>query len=61
MNHKVELLTCDSGDWNVLKLDGEVFASGHTIPVHEWLALLIHSGIDALETNLTDKEMEELY
>lgn len=61
MNHKVELLTCDSGDWNVLKLDGEVFASGHTILVHEWLALLIHSGIDALETKLTDKEMEELY
>jgi hypothetical protein len=36
----IELITCDSGDWDVLKVNGKIFFEGHEIPDHVWLDLL---------------------
>lgn len=61
MNHKVRLTTCDSGDWNVLEVDGEFFAAGHTFSEYDWLDLLNLVGIQAIRIQISDKEMEEFY
>ena len=57
----IELITSPRGDWEILKRDGCVFASGHSIRNYDWLALL-HSldGITVHETEISDEEMERL-
>ena len=44
-----------SGDWVIIKKDGEVVHSGHNVPLNVVVALL-----NAKETQVTDKEMESL-
>lgn len=56
--HTVEVITCDSGDWEVLKLNGKVYSEGHDIPVFVWLELLESLGVTSYEINISDKEME---
>jgi hypothetical protein len=38
----IELITCESGDWNVLRVNlGEDFEfQGHSIPDFEWIKLV---------------------
>ena len=38
--HKIELITNESGDWIILKLNDEFFAEGHSIYESEWLDLI---------------------
>lgn len=54
----VELITCDSGDWEVLKLNGKVFEEGHSIPSYAWLELLSVFNVESNEVSISDEEME---
>ena len=57
----IELITCPSGDWEILKRNGRVFASGHSIRNHEWLELLYSlDGFTIHETEISDEEMEKM-
>lgn len=53
----VELIGCTEGDWEVLIVDNEIFAEGHSIPVHEWLRL-ISKWDKTKERTISDKAME---
>jgi len=60
----IEYITCESGDWEILKVDDEYFFSGHNIPTHVWLDLLeglSNVNIVVKRTELTDEEMENLF
>ncbi len=60
----IEYITCESGDWEILKVDDEYFFSGHNIPTHVWLYLLeglSNVNIVVKRTELTDEEMENLF
>lgn len=56
----IELITCDSGDWEILRMNlGEDFAyEGHSIPNGVWIKLLEQLGY-MVETNcISDENME---
>lgn len=57
---KVEYITCLNGGWVVLKVNGDLYHSGHSVPDSMWLSLL-YSMEDVVvhETEVTDKDMEE--
>ncbi len=55
---KIELITCESGDWEVLKVDGEVRYEGHSIKIYECLELLEELGCDIFEKEISDDDME---
>lgn len=56
----IELITCESGDWAVLRSKQLNFEyQGHSIPYHEWIKLLILLGYKVEEQEITDKDMEE--
>lgn len=57
----IEFITCETGDWSILKVDGVIIAEGHTISTYDWLRLLRRYEPDIVEIELSDKEMEELY
>lgn len=59
--NKVEIIENESGDWTVIKLNGEVFSSGHDRVSWGMLGLLRELGVELVETEITDDEMEELY
>lgn len=62
MNEKhIELITCDSGDWEVLRLHGDkVFErSGHSIHSNDWILLLKKLGFTVKEKCISDEDMEE--
>ena len=40
MKNKIELITNESGDWIILKLNDEFFAEGHSISKSEQLNLI---------------------
>jgi hypothetical protein len=40
----IELISSRNGDWDELRVDGKTFHSGHSIPAHEWLRLLVQLG-----------------
>ena len=58
--HKIELITNNSGDWIILKLNDEFFAEGHSIHDSEWLDLIeeINPDTEIKQTEITDEEME---
>lgn len=58
MNNKVEIFTNESGDWTIVKLNGEVFEEGHSIPTHRWLALIKEIGNEVSEKEISDEDME---
>ena len=57
----IELITCESGDWEVLRLNnGEDFeANGHSISNYEWVILLGYLGFEVEEKEISDEDMEE--
>lgn len=59
MKTKIEHITCPSGDWEILKLNGETLDSGHSIPTHSWLEAFAAIGHVVVQTERTDEEMEE--
>lgn len=59
MEHFVKLTNCESGDWQILEIDGKVWASGHSIPDYDWLGLLSEHLDCMIEcTCISDEEME---
>lgn len=58
--HKIELITNESGDWIILKLNDEFFAEGHSIYESEWLDLIkeINPDIQIKQIEITDEQME---
>lgn len=62
MKNTIRLITNESGDWEVLLLNGEVYEEGHSIPNHAWINLIHDLGHEVSMEDVTDEEMEyELY
>lgn len=56
---KVKLITCESGDWNIVEVDGKEFVGGHTISDHDWLGILAECfDADIEVVCISDDEME---
>lgn len=59
MKDFIKLITCESGDWQILKVNGVEFASGHDIPDYKWIELLSkHYGCETEIECISDEEME---
>lgn len=54
----IELITCESGDWEILKVNGLTVEAGHSI---NWPEVIKFLGYNFKEEYLTDELMEELY
>jgi len=59
MNNIVEVFTSESGDWTVIKLNGEVYEEGHSIPVRRWLDLIEQFGNEVSSVEISDEDMEK--
>lgn len=57
-NTRIELITCESGDWEILKVNGLTIDAGHSV---NWVEVIKFLGYDFTEEYLTDEAMEELY
>lgn len=59
MEQFVKLITCESGDWCILEINGTVCASGHSISDMDWLWLLSeHFNCQIEATCISDEEIE---
>lgn len=56
---KIELITCESGDYEVLKVNDEIYYTGHSIPNDIWLEVFKLSGNKIIKTSISDEEMEQ--
>jgi len=56
----IELITCESGDWEVLRVNlGEDFeTSGHSIDNWDWIELLKILGYEVEKREISDEDME---
>ena len=60
MKPKIEVIGNESGDWEVLLLDGQVIGEGHSLNINDWQALLIHAFDTYVRVKeISDKNMEE--
>lgn len=58
MKH-VKVTNCESGDWQILEINGVEWASGHSITEHDWLGLLSEHFDAQIECDcISDEEME---
>lgn len=60
-NHinNIRLINCESGDWQILEVNGTVWASGHNISDVDWLGLLSeHFNCQIEAMCISDEEME---
>lgn len=55
----VEIIDSECGDWSVLRVNGENYYSGHSIPSFIWQELLEKFGIFTTVQEITSKSMEE--
>ena len=59
MDKFVKLTNCESGDWQILEVDGVEWASGHSISEVDWLGLLSEHFDCMIEcVCISDEEME---
>ena len=59
MEKFVKLTTSESGDWQILEVDGVEWASGHSISADDWLGLISeHFGGMIDRATISDEEME---
>lgn len=58
MGDTIKLVTNESGDWEMLLLNGEIYYEGHNIPTYAWLNLFRELGYDVSTKDLTDEKME---
>lgn len=55
----IEHITCEGGDYEVLKVNGEVWYEGNSIPSSEWLMLLRTKYACVTSLEITDEQMEQ--
>lgn len=58
MNNEVEVIISESGDWVIIKLNGEVIEEGHSIPTNGWLNLLGRLDVKTRMKEISDEAME---
>jgi len=58
MENRVEVITCQTGDWEVLTLNDEVIAEGHSLSNMDWLTLLDKLDILFGGREISDEDME---
>ena len=59
MEQHIKLTTCESGDWQILEVNGTEWVSGHSISEDDWLDLLSEHFDCKIETEcISDEEME---
>lgn len=58
MNNEVEVIISESGDWIVIKLNGEVIEEGHSIPARGWLGVLEKLNVKTSMKEISDEAME---
>lgn len=59
MEKFVKLTTSESGDWQILEVNGIEWASGHRISENDWLGLIReHFGGIVEKEVISDEEME---
>ena len=59
MDDFVKVINCESGDWQILEVNGVEWASGHQITEHDWLGLLSEHFDCMIECIcISDEEME---
>ena len=59
MENFVKVTTCESGDWQILEINGTRWASGHSLSDNDWLGLLSeHFDCQIEMCCVTDEEME---
>ena len=58
MNNEVEAITSESGDWVIIKLNGEIIEEGHSIPVRDWLGILEKLNVKTSIKEISDEAME---
>lgn len=58
MNNEVEVITSESGDWVIIKLNGEIVEEGHSIPTNGWLSLLERLDVKTSMKEISDEAME---
>jgi len=56
---KIEFTTCEGGEYEVLKFNGEEYDAGHIIPSSTWIDLLRELGFTVEEKEISDEDMEE--
>lgn len=56
----IELITCQSGDWEVLRINGEddFEQEGHSISNTDWIRLLNYLGYEVKIRCISDEDME---
>ena len=57
----IEHVVNEGGDWVVLKLNGEEFYSGHSVPDFVWMSLITEVApfVHTSGKEVSDKDMEE--
>jgi len=58
LNNKVEVINSESGDWVIIKLNGEIIEEGHSIPTNGWLRLLKRLDVKTSIKEISDEAME---
>ena len=58
MNNEVEVITSESGDWVIIKLNGEIIEEGHSISAREWLGVLEKLNVKTSMKEISDEAME---
>lgn len=58
MTTTIELVTCPDGDWEVLKVNNNLFAEGHSIRNADWTELLHFLGHTVHKTEVSNEDMD---
>ena len=57
---KIEIISCESGDWEVLKVDDEIYYEGHEIHNEIWIRILSGKfNVECIDTEISDVDMQE--
>jgi hypothetical protein len=55
----IELISCESGDWEVLKIDDRVLVEGHSIRSRDWVELIKYCfECEVKIEQISDEDME---
>lgn len=57
----IKLISCESGDWEILELNGETYSSEHKMENDDWIRLIkTLTGIEIEKVTISDEEIEDL-